>query len=153
LTCVRAKGNAVCDACRLRWEMNIFKRILTGIAEDVVDVSDENHVCESATEAAIRETLEETGYQICVPKNVAIISRYDFEWEGRIFDCETTFFIGQLLSRQQQPVEDAAYHRGVEWLPLDSVNAALSYHKVILQSVLDLISLNRFGSLHAPNEV
>jgi len=39
LTCVRAKGNAVCDACRLRWEMNIFKRILTGIAENVVGVT------------------------------------------------------------------------------------------------------------------
>jgi len=44
LTCVRAKGNAVCNACRLGWEMNIFKRILTGIAEEVVGVSDEHHV-------------------------------------------------------------------------------------------------------------
>jgi len=44
LTCVRAKGNAVRNACRLRWEMNIFKRILTGIAEDVVGVSDEDPV-------------------------------------------------------------------------------------------------------------
>jgi len=34
----------VCNACRLGWEMNIFKRILTGIAEEVVGVSDENHV-------------------------------------------------------------------------------------------------------------
>ena len=44
LSCVRAKGNAVRNACSLRWEMNIFKRIPTGIAEDVVGVSDEDHV-------------------------------------------------------------------------------------------------------------
>jgi len=32
------------SACRLRWKMNIFKRIQTGIAEDLVGVSDEDHV-------------------------------------------------------------------------------------------------------------
>jgi hypothetical protein len=44
LTCVRAKGNAVCDACRLSWEMNVFIEMLSCFAEDVVGVANEHHV-------------------------------------------------------------------------------------------------------------
>ncbi len=94
---------------------------------------------ESKEETAIRETLEETGYKIGLVKN-SIIKNYDFEWNGRVFDCETTFFLGKLISLEQNFVKDADYNRGVDWIPVDQIKEVLGYHADILSAILELLA-------------
>jgi 8-oxo-dGTP pyrophosphatase MutT (NUDIX family) len=90
---------------------------------------------ESPEQAAVRETFEETGYQIEIVQEPAIERQYDFEWDGQINDCRTTFLKGRLLSQHPSAVNDAAYHRGVAWFSLDKVNEIFAYHKDILEPV------------------
>lgn len=93
---------------------------------------------ESPSKAAVRETLEETGYQIDVLDEPTIIRRYDFEWDGVLNDCETVFVVGRLLSLTPSAVDDAAYHRGVVWIPLSTVADTLAYHNDIREPVEEL---------------
>ena len=97
---------------------------------------------ESASMAAVRETLEETGYQIEVLDEPKIIRRYDFEWDGVLNDCETVFVIGRLLNHTPVDVDDASYHRGVAWIPLSNVAATLAYHDDIREPVEELCKLS-----------
>ena len=95
---------------------------------------------ETPIETGIRETLEETGYSVEIEKNSGIYERYDFQWDGQNYDCETWFYVGKLTSPEATLVRDAGYHRGVEWLPLSEVEQAFSYHPKILSAVKALVS-------------
>lgn len=96
---------------------------------------------ETASECAIRETLEETGYLVAVDLQSQIFLKYDFKWDGTVYQCETYFFRGVLKSDTQMPVNDASYHRGVVWLPLHEVDSALSYSREIHEAVAALLQL------------
>ncbi|NBO38604.1 NUDIX hydrolase [bacterium] len=96
---------------------------------------------ESALEAAQRETFEETGYRIEVLEESVIRRRYDFEWDGRVFDCITLFFAGRLISEDAEQVRDADYHRGAAWVSLAEVDEIFAYHKDILEPVKALLKL------------
>lgn len=93
---------------------------------------------ETAAQAAIRETLEETGYHIQVSIHPSIERRYDFEWDGVINDCRTIFLAGTLLTTQQENVDDADYHRGVEWVPVADIEEIFAYHSDILEPIQEL---------------
>jgi tRNA(adenine34) deaminase len=95
---------------------------------------------ESCAEAAVRETVEETGYQIRILPMPAIERHYDFEWDGQLNACETIFLAGELEHTQAQEINDAHYHRGVTWVPLSKMTEAFSYHKDILEPILTLTS-------------
>jgi tRNA(adenine34) deaminase len=95
---------------------------------------------ESALSAAVRETLEETGYSIEVSSIPAIERIYDFEWDGQLHECHTLFVCGRLLNKQPRTVQDAAYHQGVVWLPLAEIDSVLAYHKDILEPVQLLLA-------------
>lgn len=94
---------------------------------------------ESPFQAAIRETLEETGYHIEILPEPAIERRYDFEWDGVINDCSTVFLLGRLIDKPQEIVDDAAYHRGVEWIPLSQLDVVFAYSRDILEPVRELV--------------
>ncbi|HEY8271207.1 MAG TPA: tRNA adenosine(34) deaminase TadA [Pseudobdellovibrionaceae bacterium] len=89
---------------------------------------------ESAVEAAIRETLEETGYKIRILPNHELRRRYDFEWDGRVNHCDTSFFVGILDEDwfEPVPVKDAPYNKGPQWLPVKNLDDIFNYHPDIL---------------------
>ena len=96
---------------------------------------------ETAPEAAVRETLEETGYHIEVETISAIDSEYDFFWNGQTHHCLTLFYRGSLTSPFATPAKVAAcdYHKKVVWLPLDQIKERLSYSPAVLQATLELL--------------
>lgn len=97
---------------------------------------------ESADQAAQRETLEETGYLIDVINGVNIKRRYDFEWNGKTNDCATEFLAGKLISEKAISVDDASYHRGVDWLPISEVRTIFGYHKDILEPIELIVKIS-----------
>lgn len=90
---------------------------------------------ESAVQAAQRETLEETGYEIEVVEKIHTHRRYEFEWNGKINDCETQFFAGRLINENAAEVSDAEYHRGVEWISVSEIRNIFASHKDILEPI------------------
>lgn len=93
---------------------------------------------ETAPEAAARETLEETGYQVAVDALSAIDREYFFEWKGQTFDCLTIFYRGDLVSPFASVVNDADYNHGVEWVELDRIPEIFAYSAEIRSAVLEL---------------
>ncbi len=93
---------------------------------------------ETAPEAAVRETLEETGYRIQVDEFSAIDREYFFEWKGDTFDCLTIFYRGQLVSPFAVEVNDADYNKGVEWIEVSQIPETFAYSAEIKSAVLDL---------------
>lgn len=96
---------------------------------------------EEAAAAAARETFEETGYHVHIDARRSVTARYDFNWGGQIYDCETQFFRATLADAWVEPrtIVDATYHRGAFWLNRDGFDAAFDYHTTIKQSVLSLL--------------
>ena len=94
---------------------------------------------ESAHEAAKRETLEETGYKVELVKGINFTRRYDFEWNGVVYDCTTQFLAGRILSETPAPVTDASYHQGVSWLPINKIESVFSYHTDILEPIRAIV--------------
>ncbi len=93
---------------------------------------------ESPAQTAIRETLEETGYQVKIADVKPILLRYDFEWNGKIYDTETTFITATLANSKPMAVNDASYHRGVDWIPINTIDTIFAYHPIILGVVKQL---------------
>ncbi len=92
---------------------------------------------ETAAETAIRETFEETGYKIRLLPEFELRRRYDFEWNGMVNPCDTVFFAGVLDEawHEPRPVQDAAYNRGTEWIPLSRATEMFEYHPDVLWGV------------------
>lgn len=95
---------------------------------------------ETAPEAAIRETLEETGFQVELSTSDSVDKEYLFHWKGEDYDCLTIFYRGLLRSPFQAPVQDADYHQGVVWIPENEIESAFSYSAEILEAIKELIS-------------
>lgn len=95
---------------------------------------------ESPEATAVRETLEETGYRIRVHRDSAKQVRYEFFWNGEIYESDTWFYRGDLLDISPSPVDDASYHRGTDWVPLADIERVFSYHPVILAAVQETLA-------------
>ncbi|MCB0405438.1 MAG: NUDIX hydrolase [Bdellovibrionales bacterium] len=92
---------------------------------------------ETAAQAAVRETLEETGYSVRV-QGPARVDNYPFVWGGVEYACETHFFRAVLLApNPTKPVQEPIVV-GIEWVPLTGVAAALDFDPNIRESVLAL---------------
>jgi 8-oxo-dGTP pyrophosphatase MutT (NUDIX family) len=96
---------------------------------------------ESAAEAAARETLEETGYAVEIDHDARISARYPYVWMGLKIAVTTHFFRARLADDRPEPLptHDATYNEGACWLPLDQLEAELSFHLAILEAVRSLV--------------
>ena len=94
---------------------------------------------ETAPEAAIRETFEETGFEITVETENALDKEYVFHWNGEDFDCLTIFYRGHLKIFIQKNVKDADYNKGVHWIELSKVEEVFAYNDAILSAVKMLV--------------
>ncbi|HET8933025.1 MAG TPA: NUDIX domain-containing protein [Polyangiales bacterium] len=96
---------------------------------------------ESAEEAAIRETLEETGYHVARQPRPIVIAHYPFTWAGQEFEVTTHFAAVHLVdaTATAEPVDDAAYLEGVHWIALGDVPQQLGFDLNILSAVLQLV--------------
>ena len=96
---------------------------------------------ETPAAAAERETLEETGYRVRVEQGSERVLRYPFEWNAVPFDVTTHFFRADLLDPDAgpSPVDDASYHEGVAWLPLEELAEAIGFNQAIHRAVTGLL--------------
>lgn len=98
---------------------------------------------EQPAQAAARETLEETGYRVHVDEASERVANYPFVWAGREVQVSTSFFAARLASPRAAPapVVPEAIVRGVVWLPLGELDAALGFDANILAQVRALLPL------------
>lgn len=94
---------------------------------------------ESVSQAAIRETMEETGFKIAVDATTADVRKYDFEWNGALYKCETTFLKGKILGDIQDEIKEPGYHKGIGWVSISDVDSTFHYHPEILSAVDKII--------------
>lgn len=94
---------------------------------------------ETAPEAAIRETLEETGYQVTIETSSAIEREYSFHWNGQEYSCFTLFYRAHLKTPFAQLIKDQSYNHGVVWIPKEEISSQINYHPDILSAILELI--------------
>jgi tRNA(adenine34) deaminase len=96
---------------------------------------------ESASAAAQRETLEETGYRVVLASGPAHVARYPYTWNGTLRRVTTHFFRAALACDKHggAPVHDASYHEGVVWLPLARLDLELGFEPAILAAVRALV--------------
>jgi tRNA(adenine34) deaminase len=90
---------------------------------------------ETSLDTGVRETREETGYDIEIVEGIEVRGVYDFEWCGSTYTSETTFLAGRLLSEVNALVDDAAYHRGVRWIAVADIKKEFGYHLDICEAV------------------
>lgn len=100
---------------------------------------------ETPLQTAARECFEETGYEINVMEETAFERKYDFLWDGQSYSCRTVFYLATLVNPDKAPrkVNDASYHKGVDWLPLKNMDREFAYHEDILWAVQKLTKLAR----------
>ena len=80
---------------------------------------------ESTSEAAIRETFEETKCRVTIKPEPISVDRYLFRWNGKVNTCETTYFIATSLKVEAGDIDDASYNLGRVWLEVDKIEAQL----------------------------
>ena len=90
---------------------------------------------ESLEDTAKRETLEETGYKIRVLDTPKIFRKYNFEWDGDNYECETWYLFAKIVNANPSLVQDASYHLGVGWVNINDVAKVFSYHKDVLDPI------------------
>jgi 8-oxo-dGTP pyrophosphatase MutT (NUDIX family) len=96
---------------------------------------------ETPLTAAVRETLEETGYRVVANAARSNVARYPYVWNGVERAVTTHFFAGTLVDPLQppEPVSDAHYNEATVWLELAAVPASLAFQAEILAAVLSLL--------------
>ncbi|MCB0411604.1 MAG: GNAT family N-acetyltransferase [Bdellovibrionales bacterium] len=104
---------------------------------------------ETLVQAAKRETLEETGYNVEIVESPSLFRKYDFEWDGVMHDCETHYFLGRLQGTNSKKVNDASYHQGVTWVPVEKMESVFSYHAGILNPLKEMVGQR----VQTPNRV
>ena len=97
---------------------------------------------ETPKQAAIRETFEETGYAVSISSE-PLFTEYKFRWNSKLYNCQCHWFFAYLENNERQPVNDANYLKGSQWMPFTAVPALLSYHPHIQQTTLALIEQTR----------
>jgi 8-oxo-dGTP pyrophosphatase MutT (NUDIX family) len=90
---------------------------------------------ETPRESALREAIEETGYDVILTEGFEEERVYPFLWNGQMYLSRTVFFAGTLRNSSKNPqkiIDDDTYHRGVAWIDLKDVQKSLAYQPEIL---------------------
>jgi tRNA(adenine34) deaminase len=95
---------------------------------------------ETAPEAAERETLEETGYQVKVDAASGLDKEYPFHWNGEDYKVLTIFYLASLVTPFPKAVNDADYNKGVHWIPKNKISETFSYASEIRDAIIVLIN-------------
>lgn len=83
---------------------------------------------ETAEDAAVRETLEETGYSVDLLPGTEIVTNYLFRWNAIVFECTTHWYRAKLTQPEPTQVDDADYLLGSRWLPVSRIDELFAYH-------------------------
>jgi 8-oxo-dGTP pyrophosphatase MutT (NUDIX family) len=83
---------------------------------------------ETREAAAVRETLEETGFSVALTSE-CYTNHYQFEWGGERYDCTTHWFLAELLSSLPAQVFDADYNIRAAWLPQSMATEHFGYNE------------------------
>jgi 8-oxo-dGTP pyrophosphatase MutT (NUDIX family) len=94
---------------------------------------------ESSEDAAVREVLEETGYEVILDTESQLNTRYQFHWDNKDYDCHTTWFLGSPGPSTPLPVEDADFLLGHMWTPVKDFAILFREHSDILNPVKSLL--------------
>ncbi len=94
---------------------------------------------ESAADAAVRETLEETGYQVALVDGQGHRHEYDFVWSGSTYACTTWWFLANPSVDVPEPVTDDAHVLGCYWFALPALRDHLAYHAPTRDFVLNVL--------------
>jgi len=96
---------------------------------------------ESAAQAAVRETFEETGHRVELLARTPVIAHYPFTWAGQPIEVTTHFFAVRLRDEAASaaPVDDAAYLEGTHWILLSDIPQQLGFDLNILAAVKQLL--------------
>ncbi len=103
---------------------------------------------ETPAQAAVRETMEETGLPVEVYSTAAdaaaeLIARYYFPWKGLMYDATTHFIAARLLPNGQRPfAPDDAAIEAIEWVPLSLLQEKLSFFAPQSQAIQKLVSVS-----------
>jgi 8-oxo-dGTP pyrophosphatase MutT (NUDIX family) len=89
---------------------------------------------ETSADAAVRETLEETGYAVSLTSD-CFVSEYCFRWNAKIYECQTHWYTAKLLLDEPDPVDDADYLLQAAWLPWPEARSLLEYNPAITDAV------------------
>lgn len=97
---------------------------------------------ETPSEAAVRETFEETGYRVRVLPERTRVAHYPFTWNAQTFAVTTHFLGAELIdaAATASPVDDAPYLEGVVWLALPAVSEAMSFEPTMLGAIAALLA-------------
>jgi len=98
---------------------------------------------ESFAQAAMRECLEETGYAIVVPEHRGFWKSYDFFWNNTLHHCETWFTWGELIQLAPQPVRDAPYNLGTEWIDELQALSTFGFQPELQQAISELLNMRK----------
>ena len=103
---------------------------------------------EAPAATAVREALEETGYDVVVDTARVRTARYEFPWGKDTYDCTTHFFPARLADSRRLPqaVHDADFNLGTVWVPLADVPRLFGYHAAILAEIQALLPAAPFRS-------
>jgi 8-oxo-dGTP pyrophosphatase MutT (NUDIX family) len=94
---------------------------------------------ESPEDAAVREVLEETGYEVILDTESRLETRYLFHWNNQDYNCHTTWFLGSPGLNSPQPVDDADFLLGHMWTPVENFEILFRNHPDILKPVRTLL--------------
>lgn len=94
---------------------------------------------ESPDQTAVRETREETGFEVePLPNAKPIVVTYPFDWASVVYEVHTHFVACRLSEAYRAPraIADESYNLGAVWLPVAEVSAALAFQDDIRKAVL-----------------
>ena len=89
---------------------------------------------ETPAQAAVRETQEETGYQVTL-SSAPYVNHYIFHWNRIDYNCTTHWFKAELIDAEPHIVDDADYLLRAEWLDWPSSKALFDYHSALADAI------------------
>jgi len=90
---------------------------------------------ETVEEAAVRETLEETGIKIEIKKLVHV-NEYIFESEKNRISIAMFFLSEQIGKDSSKIINDNGKIQSIEWIDIDKLNTVTIYPKALVDSLI-----------------